>query len=260
MDEGASVLRRIAAFERELMHRCSTRVEPTAFGEAYLHEGFPQRYSSNLVWVARDLEGIEADALAADADRVLGEHGLAHRSIEVDDDVNGRRLATTFLEMGWSAEALIRMVQRRGPEPRPGADVLEVDFATARPTIEENVRAQPYAEDEEVVEQLTDWRGVLEREAGARFFLGHADGRAVAVCESYAIGGVAQVEDVNTLEAYRGRGLASAIVLAAASSARARGADLVFLVAAEDDWPKELYRRLGFDTVSRSWLFIRTPS
>ena len=252
--------RRIDAFERELESRCAQLVEPTAFGTAYLNLDFPQRYSSNFLRVRGDLSGVDADALAADADRVLGEHGLAHRSIEIGDEGNGPRLAAAFLELGWSAEALIQMAQVREPEARPDADVFEVGYAEGRSIIEEALRRQPYADSEEVVRQLTDFRAVLEREAGARFFLGRVDGRPVSVCESYVIGDVAQVEDVNTLEEFRGRGLASAIILAAAVSARARGADLVFLVAAEDDWPKELYRRLGFDAVSRSWSFTRTPS
>jgi hypothetical protein len=47
-------------------------------------------------------------------------------------------------------------------------------------------------------------------------------------------------------------------VLRAAGEARAEGADLVFLVADGDDWPKELYRKLGFDTVGRLTKFFLT--
>ena len=36
------------------------------------------------------------------------------------------------------------------------------------------------------------------------------------------------------------------------------GADLVFLVADDEDWPKELYRRLGFDELGRLYKFA-TP-
>ena len=59
-------------------------------------------------------------------------------------------------------------------------------------------------------------------------------------------GGTAQIEDVATLESHRGRGFASAVVLRAAAEARLAGADLIFLVADDEDWPKHLYRRLGF--------------
>jgi GNAT superfamily N-acetyltransferase len=256
----AAARERIDAFERELRERCSTVVEPTAFGTAYVNLDFPDRYSSNLVCVQRELDGVDADAIAADADRALGEHGLAHRQVDVHDEGNGPRLAAAFLELGWSVQPLIDMVQVREPEPRPSVEVVEADFSTARPLIEATIRAQPYADGDDVVRQLTDWRDVLEREVGARFFLGVVDGEPAAVCEAYVLDGVGQVEDVNTLEAARGRGLASGVVLAAAAWTRSRGADLVFLVAADDDWPKELYARLGFERLQASWEFTRTPS
>lgn len=251
---------RILAFERELERRCAARTEPTAFGTAFLNPDFPLRYDSNVVWVERALHGVDADALAADADRVLGEHGVAHREIYVDDDAEGARLAPSFLDLGWSADHLVVMAQQRAPEPRPQVDVREVGFERARPVIEAVLRARPDVRDEEEVRQLVEFRGHLERRVGARFFLGFAAGAPAGVCEAYAVDGVAQIEDVNTLEEYRGRGVASAVVLEAARSSRARGCDVVFLVADVTDWPKDLYARLGFDPVARFWSFLRSPS
>jgi GNAT superfamily N-acetyltransferase len=251
---------RIRDFERELELRCSTETEPTAFGTAFLNLDFPLRYDSNFVWVEPPLRDVDAEALAADADRVLGDHGLAHRKLYVDDDLHGGRLAAAFLELGWSAERLLIMAQVREPEPRQPVRVSELDFAEARPFLELVLRRQPYADSEEAVRQLTDIRGVYEREAGARFFVADVDGQPASVCELYVLGDVAQVEDVNTIEEFRGRGLGSAVVLAAAAAARARGCDVVFLIADDADWPKDLYTRLGFDPVGRFWSFVRTPS
>lgn len=256
----ADLATRIHDFERELELRCSTATEPTAFGTAFLNLDFPLRYDSNFVWVEPPLRGVAADALAADADRVLGEHGLAHRKLFVDDDLHGGRLAAAFLDLGWSAERLLIMAQVREPEHRPAAEVSEQGFAEARPFLELVLRRQPYADSEEAVRQLTEIRGVYEREAGARFFVADVDGQPASVCELYVLGDVAQVEDVNTIEEFRGRGLGSAVVLAAAASARTRGCDVVFLIADDADWPKDLYARLGFDPVSRFWSFVRTPS
>ena len=253
-------LERIRAFERELAERTSERVEPSAFGTAYLNLTFSRRWSSNLVRVERSLDGVAADALAADADRVLGEHDeLRHRRIEVIDAANGPRLASGFLELGWSVERDLIMVQRREPEPRPDAAVAEASFAQARPLIEAVMREQDHVADEEDVRHLVGFREALEREAGARFFVASRDGEPAAVCEGYVLGDVGQIEDVNTLERYRGRGLASAIVTRAATWARQRGADLVYLVADDEDWPKGLYRRLGFDELARAWSFTREP-
>jgi GNAT superfamily N-acetyltransferase len=251
---------RIHAFERELERRCSTRIEPTAFGTAYLNLDLPLRYDSNFVRVERPLDGVDADALAADVDRVLGENGLEHRKLYVDDDVHGARLAAAFLELGWSSERLLIMVQSREPEERTDLAVSELGFVEARPFLETVLRRQPYADSEETVRQLVDVRAVFEREVGARFFVANADGRPASECELYVLGDVAQIEDVNTLEEFRGRGLGSAVVLSAARAARERGCDVVFLVADDADWPKVLYARLGFDPVSRFWSFVRTPS
>ena len=75
--------------------------------------------------------------------------------------------------------------------------------------------------------------------------------------ELYSHNGVGQVEDVVTLEPYRGRGLARALVLRAAAESRAVGNDLTFLVADADDWPQRLYERLGFETVGRYSRFLK---
>jgi GNAT superfamily N-acetyltransferase len=256
----AGLVDRIARFRRELADRCSTHVEETRHGTAFLNEEFPLRYDSNYLWVAGDGPGGDVDAsdLAADADRVLGAAGAGHRQVVVDDDELGRRLSPAFLELGWSAERLVCMALLRDPEPRRRADVREVDLAAARPLIERLLRERPGAEGADARRQLVDFRSVLERQASARFFVVDADGEPASVCEAYAIGGVTQIEDVNTLERFRGGGLASAVVLAAADAARATGSDVVFLDADDADWPKELYGRLGFDPVAWFWSFVRT--
>lgn len=250
---------RIAAFLRELWLRCSTRTEPTRFGTAFLNEDYPLRYDSNFVCVERPLAAVDAVDLAADADRVLGGAGLGHRELWIPGDDEGRRLAPAFLELNWSADHLVSMVWKRDPEPRPEVEVRQVGFERASPAIEAVLRARHDLQDPAELAQLVGFRGLLERRVGARFFVAEVEGRAGSVCEMYAFDGVAQIEDVNTLEEFRGRGLASAAVLHAARAAREAGSDLVFLIADDADWPKELYARLGFDPVDRHWSLLRTP-
>ena len=76
----------------------------------------------------------------------------------------------------------------------------------------------------------------------------------------YLYEGAAQVEDVNTLEAFRNRGAGRAVVLAAIAEARAAGADLVWLLADADDWPQHLYAKLGFERVGGAWQFTKVAS
>ena len=44
------------------------------------------------------------------------------------------------------------------------------------------------------------------------------------------------------------------------AEARGAGHPLVFLVADDEDWPKELYGRLGFEPRGHSWELVREPS
>jgi ribosomal protein S18 acetylase RimI-like enzyme len=78
----------------------------------------------------------------------------------------------------------------------------------------------------------------------------------VSYSDLYQDGADAQIEDVGTLPERRDRGYASAVVLAAIEAARRDGAEFVCLVADAKDWPKELYRRLGFDTVGHYTKFF----
>jgi ribosomal protein S18 acetylase RimI-like enzyme len=82
------------------------------------------------------------------------------------------------------------------------------------------------------------------------------DRGVVSYTDLYVDGADAQVEDIGTLPEHRGRGYASAVVLAAIAAARNKGAEFVFLVADKEDWPKELYRRLGFDELGYYVKFV----
>jgi GNAT superfamily N-acetyltransferase len=249
---------RAVAFEREMLRRSSTAVEPFAFGTAYRNADLPHRWSSNLLWLDADRPAPGADAVAAEADAILGGAGLSHRKVIADGD-GGAALAAGFLRLGWTVHRLVVMTLERAPDGPPPLAVDRVAYADARPLIETITRRWEITEDEEALRQLNRHKAVMEESVGATFFLARVDDRPAGICELYVDAGVAQIEDVNTLEEYRGRGVARSVVLAAADSARGEGADLVFLLADEEDWPKELYRRLGFDAVGPEWEYVRLP-
>ena len=247
---------RILAFERDLLRRITARTEPFRWGTAYLDERFPLRWDSNLLWVEGSLEGVRADELAAEADRILGGAGLSHRNIVLDDAATADRLAPRFIALGYGWDRILTMVRRAEPDRASDAPVEEVDVDTFVPIVSGAIRHESYATSEEVVDQLAGHRRVLA-EAGARFFVAHADGVPASRCELYMGDGVAQVEDVGTLEAFRGRGLARTVVLRAVREARASGCDLVYLHADAEDWPKALYGKLGFEPFARWAGFVR---
>lgn len=86
------------------------------------------------------------------------------------------------------------------------------------------------------------------------------DGSLAGVSELIVHDGVAEIDNVNTLERFRGRGVARAVVGRAVREGIEGGADLVFLIADDGDWPKQLYAKLGFDPVGIYWRFTRPPA
>jgi ribosomal protein S18 acetylase RimI-like enzyme len=86
-----------------------------------------------------------------------------------------------------------------------------------------------------------------------REFASFAGDAAAGVAKLYSdpAGTIGQVEDVVTLPEHRNRGHARAVVLGAAQASRDAGHELTFLWADEDDWPRKLYVKLGFDVVGR---------
>jgi GNAT superfamily N-acetyltransferase len=67
--------------------------------------------------------------------------------------------------------------------------------------------------------------------------------------------GTGWVEDVYTLPAARGRGIARALVTHATNVAREKVLEFTFIVADDNDWPKQLYAKLGFRPVGHLWSF-----
>lgn len=250
---------RAVAFEHNVMRRVSTCIERFACGAAYLNDDLPHRYSSNLLWVEVDAVPTTAEALSRQAERILGGAGLAHRKVNADGEV-GRGLAPGFLELGWTVERLALMTLGRDPDRPASIPVEVVRFGDVRPVVETVVRRFEVTADEAILRELVGFKELAERRAGVRFVVAKVDGRIAVECELYVGEGVAQIEDVNTLEEFRGRGAARAVVLGAAQRAREEGADLVFLVADEEDWPIRLYERLGFERAGPAWEFVRVPS
>jgi ribosomal protein S18 acetylase RimI-like enzyme len=248
-------LARVHRFEREV-EMAGTETVESPLGVGVLTPELPLRHDSNYLL----LEGAQDAAEAiAEADRILGGAGRDYRVILTFDEELGARLRSEFDSLGWRTQNHIFMVQRRAPEKTADLSVVkEVEESALRPGRTKEILAQPWGSPE-LAEQLADSKLLLGKRARTRFFAVVVDGEAVSWTDLYVAQGVGQIEDVATLEGHRGQGYATAVVLRAAEEARRAGADLIFLVADDEDWPKVLYGRLGFDAIGRQYKFI-TPS
>ena len=249
-----AALTRALAFGRDQLRRCCEHAIPHPFGEAFLHPDLPRAYVLNSLHV--DAE-VDADQMVAALDDLYGEY--AHRRAYVERFDTGERVAPALRRRHWLVECNLFMVLRRSRDRAADAGLArEVDAPTLQAAEAVSIREEPYGRDEDVVQQLLGMRaGLAAAVPTARFFVGAADGADAAVTTLYSDGRTAQVEDVATLRDYRRRGLARATVSLAIDAAIEMGHDFVFIVADAQDWPKDLYGKLGFDPVGRAWAFVR---
>lgn len=249
-------LARIFGFQEALMTRAVDRTIPLPCGVAFATPSLPQVWDLNFVHADR-LAGISAEDLAAEAEGAQG--ALDHRRIVVHDEEEARRLEPGFREFGWTVTRLATMTAAGRPAPEPAVPVEDLPLEALHEVRAEFARTAPGGRSPEVVRQILEAGVRFARAGNARHFAVLEEGRAVAAADLYSDGRIAQIDDVATLETHRRRGYGTAVVLHALAAARAAGHDLVYLIADEDDWPKELYARLGFTTVGVTYTFTRMP-
>jgi ribosomal protein S18 acetylase RimI-like enzyme len=244
-------LARIHRFEHEI-EMAGTKTVPSPIGWGVITPELPLRHDSNYLD-----QPVDAREAMAEADRVLGAEGYDHRVIVTFDDGIGETLRPQLQALGWRTMRHVFMVQKREPEKDADLSVVtEVDEAALRPGRTHEILAQPWGTPA-VAQQILDAKLLIGDRAETRFFGVEADGEIVAWTDLYVAQGVAQIEDVATVREHRERGYATAAVQRAIETGRRLGADLVFLVADDEDWPKALYGRLGFDPVGRLYKFAK---
>jgi ribosomal protein S18 acetylase RimI-like enzyme len=230
-------------------------VRPTAHGKALLTPSLPLVWQLNAVRV-EDHDAGPAE-LAEEAEEVLGRAG--HRKLVVHDAKQGARLAPPLAADGWNVYRLLVMTRDRPAErsAQPGSGG-EVDRATGAATLAAFRREQPFGWQETAVEQLAAMDERYGRVNRGRDFAAPPDA-PVCACRLYTANGLAQIDEVGTLERRRNQGHASAAVLAAAEAAEAEGCDPVFLLTDAGDWPQGWYRRLGFRPLGSVYEFLKLP-
>jgi spore maturation protein CgeE len=82
-------------------------------------------------------------------------------------------------------------------------------------------------------------------------------GEPAGNCDLFSYNGTAKIEDFTVLPKYQRQGLGTAILKHLICAAFAKGARIIYLTTDEDDTPKEMYMKLGFEKVSDSYALLR---
>ncbi len=224
---------------------------PFAHGTGLFCDSTPNVYDANCIRVEWPTSASEH---AAEADQLM--EGFWHRRIATDDgdDVLARELEA----LGWSRSTHLVMAHVRPPDRI--VDTGQVREVPLEALLEPHTRvtlAESYGTSE-LADQLFDTKRRVAQAVPTRYFAVHVGGEIAAYCELREDGATAQIEDVNTLTAHRRRGFGRAVVQHALAEAQATGA-VVFIEALADDWPKELYAKLGFEIIGERRFFLLPP-
>jgi RimJ/RimL family protein N-acetyltransferase/predicted GNAT family acetyltransferase len=245
------VIEQIAAFRRALQDAVAERSAPFPHGTGLFCDSIPIVYDANFLRVETVASAQEHER---EADALM--ERFWHRRVVTDQD--GAALAAGFAALGWTQTTHVVMGHVREPDRAVHTRLVrEVTFEDLVEPHRRVTLSEPHGTLELADSLLAAKRRVVAA-VPTRFFAAYVEGEVASYCELRSDGRTAQIEDVNTLVAYRGRGLGRAVVQRALDEARAAN-ELVFIEALADDWPKELYARLGFETIGERHLFLRPP-
>jgi len=226
-------------------------IEPWAHGTVVRATRYPSYYDFNVVRVEED-PAMDADALVALSDAALA--GLEHRRLDFDDADRAEPLRAGFEARGWKAVRLVWMRHETPPPPGPDIAVQEVPY--------DAVHALRVAwHDEESPDQDGSAYHAQAREVAqrreVRVLAVHEAGAPVAFAQLQHDGDAAEITQVYVDPRHRGGGRGTAMTRAAIQAA----GDVrdLWIVADDEDRPKELYARLGFRPAWTTMEFTRWP-
>lgn len=249
----AESLGRALDFMRDVLARTVDEVRPIPAGLVVRTPSLPAVWSANQVRVT---EPLAFEELVDLVDAELA--GLRYLDIALEHQESGPALERAFRAAKWKVERDVLMTLSEAPDR--ATDTGVVVEAGEDEMLE--LMGRWYVEDPgpNPMErrELFDYTRRETRVHGDRMLgVRSSDGHLVAMTKLRTDGRVAQVEDVYTVPEARGRGHARALVSRAIELASETGAELTFITADDNDWPKLLYARIGFRPVGHVWHFHR---
>ena len=219
------------------------------YGTVWRASRFPDYWFYNLVRVERRC-ALSALELVGVADQGLA--GLAHRCLDFDTDPGDLR--GEFEALGWRSLRLVVMRHEHTAGLAADHEVEKVPYEAVRALrVAWHAEEFPGNDAGAYLEQAAQ----VARLGSAHVFAVLEDDRPVGFSELKRIGSQGEVASAYVVPERRGRGIGTAVTLAAIRAGR--DYDDLFIGADDEDRPKHLYERLGFRAACVSTNFLRLP-
>lgn len=250
MDERA----KIRQFEVAIQDRCAERLAPFEWGTATFRLDMPRVHDQNLLRMEHGFGEVSARELAAEADRLQRPAGLSHRKVVIPDAEAGQLLWDDFAALSWRRARHVAMVHRGATQSESRHPVREVESRHLR-----GARVRAFEEDLGSVasEQVAMSLELIASVVTSRAFTVEVDGEPVSWAVLYEETGIGEIDDVVTAGEHRRRGYGRAVVEAATRASLDSGNEITFLIADDEDWPKEMYARMGYETIDTRYEYTR---
>lgn len=234
------------------------RLEPWAHGVVAFASDIPGFWQYNQVRVEGAPE-LDADELAAVADELLA--AFPHRFLEIEDQGYAERVRPRFEELGWLVQR--QLVMRLAAEPQhpgPAVGVREGTEDEIRSMRREWHMGEEWSGgSERLVGEFMEAEDTLNARRRTRLLVARAGGEPAGYVRIRAERDAGEVLEAYLRPQHRGRGLGGALVASGARALQAAGADEVFIVADDEDRPKRLYARIGFEPARIAHELMRVP-
>lgn len=247
----SGVAARARAWRDGAQARICDVLEPWEHGTVRRAARYPGYYDYNAVRVDGDPH-MSVEELIGFSDRALA--GLAHRRIDIDEPAVAERYRPGFEALGWRATRLLWMRHEAPPPPGPDVAVAQVAFDAVYELRE--IWALEEFPTEDFAAHYADAREVaLTRDA--KVLAVREDSHLIAFAQVERDAHNAEISQVFVHPDHRDGGRGTAMTRAAIIASQ--DADDLWIVADDDDRPKQLYARLGFQPAWTTMEFLRLP-
>ncbi len=226
---------------------CQVIEEP--WGVFVANPEFHRIHMGNFLWL-RALPPAGIDGALARLDDIFAPLRIPQRQLFFEDSALAERVTPELERRGFRRKAEHLMFARRpatltaNPEValRPARDAATWDDHDAVA----GLLHEEEGYDHEVSYQLLGLHRRRQAELGSEVYVAYVDGRPIGNVAMDGIGGAGELYEVETIPAFRGRGVAATMVLAMRARAGERDLSPFFLRTTVGHSTWQMYEKLGF--------------